>query len=720
MATTRQATDAQASLTLEIDGDGVAWLLFDRPDSRVNLLTGAVMARLDALLAEIEEHARIGRAKVLVVRSGKDGSFIAGADVKEIAEITDPAEATRKAAEGQNVLRRLETLPIPTIAMIDGTCLGGGTELTLACAYRLASDRPETRIGLPEVQLGIIPGFGGTIRLPRLVGAQAALEMILTGRAVSARRAERIGLIDERVPPELLEERTRRFAWERIDRGRARPTRKRSFLSRLLEDTAPGRRILFRQARRRVFKQTRGHYPAPLVAIETIAQTLSMPLAEAFARESEVVGRLITSDVSKGLTHVFFLMEAAKKAGPEAEARRIERVGVLGAGVMGGGIAQLLAYRGIPVRLRDVREEGLAQGLRHARELFDRAVTRRRMERRDAQQAMDRISPTLEYSGFGTADLVIEAVVERMDVKKQVLREAEAQVRSDATLVSNTSALSITELQKAVERPENVCGMHFFNPVHRMPLVEIVRGAASSDETIATVVDLTLRLKKTPVIVNDGPGFLVNRLLGPYLNEAGWLLTEGTSIEEIDRVLVDFGMPMGPLRLLDEVGLDVSRQVAAHLYEAFGTRMSPAPPLVELDQTARLGRKGGLGFYRYEGDKDPVPDEAIYSELADTVPAERQTLPAETIRDRLILIMVNEAARALEDGVVEHAGDVDLALITGTGFPPFYGGLLRFADRIGLPAIIETLERFEQELGVRFQPAPLLRERAEAGRGFYD
>ena len=720
MATTQQTLDTQAALTLEIDGDGVAWLVFDRPSSRVNLLDEAVMMRLDALIEELEEHARTGRAKVVVVRSGKDGSFIAGANVSEIAGIDDPAEAASKAASGQAVFRRLERLPIPTIAMIDGTCLGGGTELALACAYRLASDRPETRIGLPETQLGIIPGFGGTVRLPRLIGAQAALEMILSGRPVSASRAERIGLIDERVPAELLEDRTRRFAWDRIDRGRVRPRRKRPFLARLLEDTAPGRRILFQQARRRVMKQTRGHYPAPLAAIETVRDTLSMPLDRAFEREAEVVGRLIASPVSKNLIHVFFQMEAAKKAGPDAEPRAIERAAVLGAGVMGGGIAQLLAYRGLPVRLRDIRSEALTLGLNHARELFDHAVRRRRLDEREARQAMQRIAPTLDYSGFGTADLVIEAVVERMDVKKQVLREVEEKLPAQATLVSNTSALSISEMQKALERPENFCGMHFFNPVHRMPLVEVVRGAASSDETVATVVALALRLGKTPVLVNDGPGFLVNRLLGPYLNEAGWLLTEGASIEQIDRVLLDFGMPMGPLRLLDEVGLDVSRHVAAILYEGFGERMSPAPPLIQLAETARLGRKSGLGFYRYANGKKQGPDESIYSELGESVPSTRTTLPPETIRDRTILVMVNEAARALEDGIVETPGEVDLALITGTGFPPFRGGLLRYADSVGLRTVVERLEGFERELGARFQPAPLLRERAEAGHGFHD
>lgn len=719
MATTREVAALPAALTLDLDGDGVAWLTFDRPDSRVNLLTTPVMEWLDGLLAEVEEAVRIGRAKGLVIRSGKPGTFIAGADIGEIASITDPREAEAKSKEGQRIFRRLEQLPIPTIAVIDGACMGGGTELTLACAYRLATDRPETKLALPEVRLGIIPGFGGTTRLPRLIGPRAALEVIVSGKSISARRAERIGLVDELLPATGFEERVRRFAWERIDRGRLRHARSRSFVDRFLEDTAPGRAILFRQARKQVLRETAGHYPAPLAAISTIATSLPLPLDEAFEREAHATGRLVATEVSKNLIHVFNLMEGARKAAPAAEARMVERAAVLGAGVMGGGIAQLLAYRGVPTRLKDIRGDAIATGLRHAREIFDRTVRRKRLTRREAEQAMARISPTLDYSGFGVADLVIEAVVERLDVKKAVLREAEAQLHPGAVLASNTSTLSITEMQHALAVPERCCGMHFFNPVDRMPLVEVIRGAATSDETLATVFKLTLRLGKTPVLVNDSPGFLVNRLLAPYLNEAGWLLAEGASIEAVDRALREFGMPMGPFRLLDEVGLDISRHASAILYEAFGDRMRPAEPLLQLAETNRLGRKGGLGFYRYQDGKEKGVDGQIYTELGDTVPGQRREIEADTIRERTVLAMINEAARALEEEVVQGPGDVDLAMITGTGFPPFRGGLLRYADAIGTPALLEKLLGLEQEHGIRFQPAPLLRELAVAGHGFY-
>lgn len=719
MATIGEETATKAAVTLEVDGDGVAWLTFDRPESRVNILTSEVMMELDRLIADLEEEVRIGRAKALVIRSGKPGAFIAGADIGEIEGLTDPRTAAEKAAEGQAVFRRIEGLTIPSVAVIDGAALGGGTELALACSYRLATDRPETRISLPEVRLGIIPGFGGTVRLPRLIGPKAAIELIVTGRSVSAERAERLGLVDEVIPTAGHEARVRRFTWERIDLGRLRPSRRRSIWERLLEDTAPGRAILFRQARRQILQETRGHYPAPLAALDTIRDTLSLPLDEAFEREAYKTGQLIASDISKNLIHIFNLIEGAKKNTPPGEPREIEQVAVLGAGVMGGGIAQLMSYRGLPVRLRDIQQEAITMGLNQARSVFDRAVRRRRITPREAEEGMGRISPTLDYSGFGVADLVIEAVVERLEVKEQVLREVEEVVSEEVVIASNTSTLSISEMQKTLEYPDRFCGMHFFNPVDRMPLVEIVRGAATSDETLASVYALTLQIGKTPVIVNDGPGFLVNRILAPYLNEAGLLLAEGASISAVDEALVEFGMPMGPFRLLDEVGLDISRSASAILYEAFGDRMRPAEPLLGLADTNRLGRKGGLGFYRYQDGREKGVDETIYGELSTTVPSSRVEFDPELIRERTILVMINEAARVLEEGIVEEASAVDLAMVTGTGFPPFRGGLLRYADHLGTPVVVERLFSLEEEFGARFQPAPLLRDIARDGRSFY-
>jgi 3-hydroxyacyl-CoA dehydrogenase/enoyl-CoA hydratase/3-hydroxybutyryl-CoA epimerase len=430
------------------------------------------------------------------------------------------------------------------------------------------------------------------------------------------------------------------------------------------------------------------------------------------------VGRLISTAVSKNLLHVFRLMEAAKKAAPVAAVRPVRAAGVLGAGVMGGGIAQLLAAHGIDVRLRDIRADAISMGLRHARELFDRAVSRRRMDAREAARALDRISPTLEVQGFRHADIVIEAVIERLDVKQSVLREIENHLNEEAVLTSNTSALSITEMARALRRPDAFCGMHFFNPVHRMPLVEVVRGQQSSDRTIASVFALARTLEKTPIIVKDGPGFLVNRILSPYLNEAGYLLADGAAIEAVDEALLDFGMPMGPLRLLDEIGLDIARHAGQVLYDAFGERMRPAPPLAALDEAKLLGRKGRLGFYRYEDDRESGVNQDAYAALG--LPASRTEPGADSIRERTLLAMVNEAARALEDEIVPGPADVDLAMITGTGFPPFRGGLLRWADTLGLEHVLRRLHALEQQHGPRFAPAQLIRLRAEARRGFYD
>ena len=710
----------QAALRLDISSNGVAWLVFDAPASRVNILTTAVMARLDELLSEIEQAARAGRTRALVVRSGKDGSFIVGADIDEIVAITDAGVGARLAAEGQRIFRRLDLLPVPTVAAVDGVCLGGGLELILACDARIASDRKETKLGLPEVKLGIVPGFGGTVRLPRVVGVRESLGMILTGSTVSARKAQRIGLISERMHPNVLYGRAEQLALE-LAEGRSPRRPKKPLLARALDDTPVGRRLVMAQARKQVMKETRGHYPAPLRALDVVRRTLRLPLDAALEIEARALGDMIVTDVSKNLIHVFRLLENAKKTGPRGvEARDVERAAVLGAGVMGGGIAQLLAYRGVEVRLKDIRADALGLGLKHAREMFDKLVQRGRLDKRDLQRHMDAIAPTLDYSGFGTVELVIEAVVERMDIKQQVLKETEQNVAEDCVITTNTSSLSVTEMQSVLARPAQFAGMHFFNPVHRMPLVEVIRGSATSDETVATVLALTRKLDKTPVIVNDGPGFLVNRILAPYLNEAGWLAADGASIEQIDRVLKDFGMPMGPLRLLDEVGLDVARHAGAAMSAAFGERLQPPPMMSALAKTDLLGRKGGRGFYLYEDGRDKGVNQQIYQQLGGGLPTQRRELADQEILDRTLLAMVNEAARILEEDIVAGPGDVDLGMITGTGFPPFRGGLLRWADTIGMKELERRLDALAQKHGKRFEPAPLIRARAAAHGSFYD
>lgn len=704
-----------ASVSLRVDEDAIGWLTIDKPDSKLNVLSGSVLKRLAEIISEIRDKASAGKIRSVIVQSGKPGSFIAGADVNEIASITDPAEGEAAAAAGQEVFQQLAKLPVPTVAAIDGVCLGGGTELILACTYRIATDRKETKIGLPEVQLGILPGFGGTTRLPRLVGMRAALDIILTGKPVDAKKAERIGLVDERLHPAILQKRAAQVA-QAIQGKRAWPRARKSGLAARLLETPPGRKVMLRQARRKVLQETKGKYPAPLRALDILEDTLSLSIEESLRREARAIGELIVTPVSKNLVHVFHLIEGAKKAGPRVEPLPVERVGVLGAGVMGGGIAQIAAYRGLHARMKDIRPEANALGLRHAWEAFEGMIKRRRLNGREAKQMMDRISPTLDYSGFSLLDLVVEAVIEKMEVKKAVLREAEQATRADCVLTTNTSSLSVTEMQSALQRPEQFCGMHFFNPVNRMPLVEVIRGQKSGDLALATTVALARKLEKTPVIVNDGPGFLVNRILAPYLNEAGYLLAEGGRIEEIDQALLDFGMPMGPLRLLDEIGFDVARHAAGVMFEAFGERMRPSSPMGALAGTKRLGKKSNLGFYSYEKGKQQDVDQGVYAELGG---GPRRALGERLIVERSVYAMINEAARVLEDGIVSTPGDVDLGMIMGTGFPPFRGGLLRYADAVGLPSIVTRLEELAREYGARFQPAPLLHKYAGEKRGFY-
>lgn len=708
---------------LEIDADGVGWVTFADPERPVNVLTEAVMRRLQQVVAELEDRAQAEVVKAVVVRSGKPGTFIAGADVDAIAAIEDPRAGTEAARLGQRIFLAIDRLPVPTVAAIDGICVGGGLELAVACDYRLASDSDRTRLGFPEVQLGILPAWGGTSRLPRLLGFQNALDLLLTGRQIPASRARRIGLLTDVYPAPIFEREVRRFALARV-RGERAPARpKPRVLQRLLDSTPPGRRIVLEAARRKVLGETGGHYPAPLRILEVVRESLGRPLERALEIEGAALGELIVSQTSKNLVHVFRLRERARKSlGVPApvEAREVRRVGVVGAGVMGGGIAQVLAFNSIPCRLKDIGHEQVAGALAHARGLFDGVVKRKTLSRRDADQRMDLISGGLDYRGFSRVDLVVEAVVERLDVKRAVFAELEAGVRDDCVLATNTSSLPVTEIARDVRRPERVCGMHFFNPVHRMPLVEVVRAARTSDETVATVYALAKRLGKTPVVVADGPGFLVNRILSPYLNEAGHLLGEGLTVEAIDAAARAFGMPMGPLRLIDEIGIDVARHAGQTMHHALGDRLEPAPTLVALGNTNRLGRKGGRGFYLYQGGRQAGVDAEIYRDLGNAIRPAATRPTREEIEERLVLVMINEAARALEDGIVADPGDVDLGMIMGTGFPPFRGGLLRYADGLSVREVRLRLEDYEHKLGQRFRLAPLVVRLAEAGRGFYD
>lgn len=688
--------------------DGVAIILIDLPDKGQNILTEEIMMELDTLLNLIETEVIPGGAQGLVIGSGKKGSFIAGADVKEIDNIKDPEEGRRKAEAGQKVLARIENLPIPTVAAINGYALGGGCELALACDYRIAANSDKVKIGLPETQLGIIPGFGGTQRLPRLVGIQQALTMILTGKPVDVRKAKKIGLVDRIAAPALLIDKA-------IELAKRPPARRRVSLkgiSRLLE--APGaRKMIFRGARKNVFEKSGENYPALYAAIDVVEKTVgfgsinSPAPASGYRLEAEQFGRMVVTDVSRNLRYLFFLTESRKKYRPsEAEPRRIRRAGVLGAGTMGGGIAWAFSSNKVPVRVKDINADALLGAIRAADKIYQGGVKRRKVTKTEAEHGLARISTTLDYSGFSSSDIVVEAVVERMDVKKEVLKQVESEVPPEAVIATNTSGLSIDEMASALEYPERFAGLHFFNPVNRMPLVEIIAGDRTDDQTLSTLFEAARLLGKKPILVQDSPGFLVNRILIPYLVEAARMLEEGVDPHRIDGVAEKFGMPMGPLALADQVGLDIGLHVARHLNESFGDRMAVPKILERLVERKEFGKKTGVGIYVY----DERGDETEVNPALEDVLERKTELPEGRIEDRLFLIMLLEAGRCLEERVVASPDSIDMGMIFGTGFPPFRGGLMRWGSNLGWHRIEKRLGILRVNHGERFEETSFLRD----------
>jgi len=713
------------SWNLNVDGQWIAWLKFDSPGEKVNKFTSAVMESLDHQL-ELLAHDTTIRALVIV--SGKPDSFVVGADIAELAAIDSAAEAREKAQAGQRLFNKIQNLDVPTLAVIHGACMGGGTEMALACDYRLATDDPKTSIGLPEVKLGIIPGWGGTQRLPQIVGLSEALTRIMTGSAVSARKAYRIGLVDGLVAKTFLEEQTLRFV-DRIGppKGRnrvlARRRQVRPLMIRLIEWTPPGRALIYRQAAKQALKRSKGHYPAPQEALEVVQKSFRGSMADGLALEAQAFSRLAPSLVSQNLVWVFQTTQSMKKTHRPAQDEKpksISNSAVVGAGVMGGGIAWALSQGGLPVRLKDIAWDAAAKGLSTAAGMFKAAVDRRKMTRSQMSLAVHRIMATTGFDGFSAKlDLVIEAVVENTEVKKKVLQEIESHVGSETLICSNTSSLSISEMATALEHPERFVGLHFFNPVNRMPLIEVIPGSKTSPQTVVAAVALARRLGKTPVVVRDSPGFLVNRILLPYVNESIRMFEEGVDLERIDRLIEAFGMPMGPLALADEVGLDVGFKVSQVLADAFGQRMEVAGMLGNIvAQGSLLGKKSGGGFYSYRKGKAKKPNPEA-AKFANSDVGHLAGVSDQQIVDRAVLTMINEAARCLEENVVENAQMLDMAMLLGTGFAPFRGGLLRWGDLQGVVNIARRLNALAAKFGDRFKPAPLIDRLVEDGGQFY-
>lgn len=716
--------DSQNPLTVTYDLNGVAWLTIDVPDRKVNLLSEAVLDALPAWVAQLESRVSGGRLKCLVIRSGKPGNFCSGADVATIAAVTDRDSARRAASAGHRAFQRLASLNVPTIAAVDGTCLGGGAELALTCDWIVGSDAPHTTIGLPEVGLGIIPGFGGCIRLPRRVGIRRALKVILGGRVVDAADARAYGWFDRVFSADGFYDHVAGLAGDIAD-GREKPFPRRSGRGRggLLDRTALGRKVLFRAARRDVMERTNGKYPAPLRAIEVIQGALGRHDQEAAPLEIEAVADLITTPEARGLLRLFLARQAAGRGLTAEEldsAPAVGRVAVIGAGVMGSGIAWAAGRAGIEVQIKDIDRDQLAAGLQRGKARLQRAVAGGRLTGDQARETTDLVTVASDYDDLADADLVIEAVKERMDVKRMVLRDTEAVVPTESVFATNTSALSVSELAQSAEWPGRVVGLHFFNPVHKMPLVEVVRGEQTSQEALAAGFKLVKAMRKVPVIVKDSPGFVVNRVLAPYLNEVGYLLADGATVREIDETLEEFGMPMGPCRVLDEVGLDVAASVSERLGELYRARMTPSPGMERLRADGRLGRKVNRGFYRYSANRDPQPDihlESLFRGPQGGSRVARAPRAAE-IRSRCLLPMVNEAVRVLDEGVLVSGAILDLTMVMGSGFPPFRGGILQWADTQGPAAVFKALGDLAEKHGERFEPGSALSKLVADGQRF--
>jgi 3-hydroxyacyl-CoA dehydrogenase/enoyl-CoA hydratase/3-hydroxybutyryl-CoA epimerase len=715
--------------------NNIGHVFFDLQNEKVNKFNREVMEEFKTLVSELKGRTDL---EAVILFSKKAGNFIAGADIQLIQSAKTAEEATELARIGQNLLNEWEDLPMPTVVAINGSCMGGGCELSLASAAIVMSNDPAARIGLPETLLGFVPGMGGCVRMPWKVGIAQAFDLILSGKTLTGEKAYKAGLADACLQKENFEESVQNWVVSNLSKLKRRERIAKEpklggmggAMGSMLESPVL-RGIVFKKAREGVLEKTKGKYPAPMEAIRVICDVGTHYQAnfrgkkrdEALKIEAEAFGKLAVTDVSKACVQLFFLTEGVKKAnglveGKTADTKKISSAAVLGAGVMGGGIAHLLADKGVTVVMKDIGLPGLEIGVQSALSLFKKSLKRKSINHRQFEQKLNRISPTTTYDGFKGAEVVIEAVIEKMEIKQSVLKELENFVHDDCVIATNTSSLSVTKMQSVMRKPERFAGMHFFNPVHRMPLVEVIRGEQSSDQAVSQIFQFSKQIGKTPIVVKDSPGFLVNRLLMPYLTEAAIMVSEGVRIEEMDPAMLDFGMPMGPIELIDEVGLDVGEKVGHILHDAFGDRMSTPNTFAKLLDQKRLGKKTGSGFYLYSGKdkKEKTLDPNIYSLLG--VNPVNGKIPAEEIVARCVFSMINEAARCLEEKVVETPADVDLGMIMGTGFPPFRGGLLRYADAYGVAKVVARLEELEKKYGMRFAPSEALKKVAQKG-SFY-
>jgi 3-hydroxyacyl-CoA dehydrogenase/enoyl-CoA hydratase/3-hydroxybutyryl-CoA epimerase len=719
---------SRSPLSFEVGDDGVAILTYDVPGESMNTLRADFADAFARAIEKIDGHPDV-RAAVLT--SGKEGSFIAGADIKMLESLKSPDDAVAMVRRGHDVVGRLAECTKPIVAAVHGPALGGGFEVALACHARVLSHSDKTVLGLPEVQLGLLPALSGLQRLAALAGLQVALDHGLTGKNMRPEKAKKLGVADDVVPRAILLQVARELALTLAnERGAGKTTKRRrqaDLQTLALEKNPIGRSLLFKKAREEARKKTGGHYPAPDKIIDVLEAYASRGLVGSQEIEARALGELVVSGVSANLRSIFFATTAMKKdSGVDAadvKPREVEKVGVLGAGLMGAGIAYASIDKGIGVRLKDRDAASLGRGMKYIAGILDERVTKKQIHRRDKAATLALCSTSTDYSGMKRAPLIIEAVFEDLELKRRVLAEVEAACAPGVIFASNTSSIPITRIAEGCRAPENVVGMHYFSPVHKMPLLEVVRTKHTSDEVVATVVAVGKRQGKTVIVVNDGVGFYTSRVLGPYMNEASYILFEGAPVEAIDQAMTSWGWPVGPLTLVDEVGMDVAAHVGPIMVAAFGERMSPPPTIARLVDDGRKGRKNEKGFYLYgeaakKKGKGKHVDESVYSALGLTVP-KKSPVPVAEIRERCNLQFINEALHCFGEGILRSARDGDIGAIFGLGFPPFLGGPFRYVDALGPATMLDRVRHYRDRFGKRFDPAPALIEMARTGKHFH-
>lgn len=707
-----------SAFTLIRQENGIVHLVMDVVEDTMNTLKAEFAEQVSDVLAEIKSDAAITG---VVLCSDKKDSFVVGADINMLNDCKTKEEVVALTRQGQMIFAQLEQLNVPVVAAINGTCLGGGLELAMACHARVCSDNPKTALGLPEVQLGLLPGGGGTQRLPKLVGVQKALDMMLTGKQLRAKQALKVGLVNDVVPNSILIATAEKMALAGNFKQAAKF--KSSIVNKFLEGTSVGRGIVYKQATKSVLSKTRGNYPAPVKIIECVKTGMEQSSAKGFQVEANNFADLVMSPESAQLRNLFFATTEMKKEQGVADVmpEKITKAGVLGGGLMGGGIAFVTATKAnIPARIKDIGQQGISHALKYSYDILNKKVKRRFMLKSEMQKQMSMITGCVDYSGFKDIDIVVEAVFENLELKQNMVVEVEQHAKESTIFASNTSSLPIGNIAAKAQRPENVIGLHYFSPVDKMPLVEIIPHDTTSDQVISTTVAFAKKQGKTPIVVKDKAGFYVNRILAPYMNEAAILLLAGEPIDKLDKALVNFGFPVGPMQLLDEVGIDVGAKIGPILQADLGERFAAPSAFSKLLDDGRLGKKANKGFYLYgkKGfiQKGKQVDESIYS-LLNIKPS--GTLSSDEIAKRCTYMMLNEAARCVDEGIVQNVRDGDIGAIFGIGFPPFLGGPLRYIDKIGAQSLVAQLTQWSKQHGERYLPCKALVKMAESGASYY-